>query len=122
MFVSVKQARTLLSRSKQHIPQTKFDMKRRKQFNLHNVLDPFTLLEVSQALREIVVGEFLEFTYPGEQIPGKLFKIIPDDQFEIVRETGETGETGSTGCTLIIKRRNIAPAGSDYSTGGCDCS
>jgi TusA-related sulfurtransferase len=94
-------------------------MKKRKQFNLHNVLDPFTLLEVSQALREIQVGEFLEFTYPGEQIPEKLFKIIPDDQFEIVRE--ETGPD-STGCILIIKRSNVAPVDSDYSSGGCDCS
>jgi len=109
----------LLFRSEQRIPQTKFDMKRRKQFNLHNVLDPFTLLEVSQALREVAVGELLEFTYPGEEIPDKLFKIIPDDQFEIVRR--ETGNN-STGCTLVIKRRNVAPVDSDYSTGGCDCS
>ncbi|MBW2658885.1 MAG: hypothetical protein JRC87_04690 [Deltaproteobacteria bacterium] len=117
--MSVNQARSLLSKNEQHIPLTKFDMKRQKQFNLHNVLDPFTLLEVSQALREIQVGEFLEFTYPGEHIPDKLFKIIPDDQFEIVgRETG----SNPTGCTLIIKRRKVAPVDSDCSAGGCDCS
>ncbi len=91
----------------------------RKQFDLHKVLDPFTLLEVNQALNEIPNGELLKLTYAGEEIPEKLFKIIPKKVFKIVsREVSDNPKR----CTIIIKRRNIAPVGLDGSTGGCDCS
>jgi len=94
-------------------------MKIRQQFDLHKVLDPFTLLEVNQALNAIPNGEFLKLTYAGEEIPNKLFKIIPKKVFEIVsREVSDNPKR----CTILIKRRNIAPVDLDDSTGGCDCS
>jgi len=94
-------------------------MKIRQQFTIQDVLDPFTLLEVSRALREIPNGEFLELTYTGEQIPDKLFKIIPAEEFEIVgRELNDNPKR----CTIVIKRITIVSAGSNYSTNGCDCS
>ena len=94
-------------------------MKIRKQFDLHKVLDPFTLLEVNQALNEIPNGELLRLTYAGEEIPDKLFKIIPEKVFKIIsREVSDNPKR----CTIVIKRRNIAPFDLDSSTGGCDCS
>jgi len=112
-------ARPLLLRDKQHIQNIKFDMKIRKQFDLHKVLDPFTLLEVNQALNEIPNGELLKLTYAGEKIPDKLFKIIPEKVFKIVsREVSDNPKH----CTILIKRRNIAPVDLNDSTGGCDCS
>ncbi len=93
-------------------------MKIRQHFNIHNVLDPFTLLEINQALNETPNGELLKLTYAGAKIPAKLFKIIPDETFEIIsQETSDSPER----CTIIIKRRNITDVDPNSSSGGCDC-
>ncbi len=62
-------------------------MKIQQQFKLHGVPDPFTLLKISQAFREISRGESLEFIETGDHFHDEFFKVLPGKEYEItVRE------------------------------------
>lgn len=57
-----------------------------QQFILNELLDPFTLLEVCQALREITPGDSLELLYRGRKVPDELFKVLPSEEYEMVEQ------------------------------------
>jgi len=91
----------------------------RQKFILNELLDPFTLLKVCQALREISCGESLELIYKGRKIPDELFKVLPADEYEIVeRELNEYPQR----CRIVIQKRKVPSSGSDRLKGGWCCS
>lgn len=91
----------------------------RQQVTLNELLDPFTLLKVCQALREISCGELLELIYEGHQIPEELFKVLPAEEYEIVeRELNEYPPH----CRIVIQKRQAPSPGTDRSPGGWCCS
>ena len=91
----------------------------RQQFTLNELLDPFTLLKVCQALREISCGELLELICEGHQIPDELFKVLPAEEYEIVeRELNEYPQR----CRIVIQKRKAPSSGAERSQGGWCCS
>ena len=91
----------------------------RQQFTLNEHLDPFTLLKVCQALREISCGELLELIYEGHQIPDELFKVLPAEEYEIIeRELSENPQR----CRIVIQKRKAPLSGTERLHGGWCCS
>ena len=70
-------------------------------FDLHGIFDPFTLLKVNQALREMDCDEELEIIYTGQQIPPELFKVLPSDQYKIIRQEYDHSEGH---CQLVLRK------------------
>lgn len=91
----------------------------RQQFTLTELLDPFTLLKVCQALREIPCGESLEFVCEGRTIPEELFKVLRFEECEIVEE--EFNEDLPR-CRIVIQKRKTQSSDTDSSQSGWCCS
>jgi TusA-related sulfurtransferase len=92
-------------------------MKIRQQFTLNGFPDPFTLLKVSQAFREISRGDAIEFIYTGEQVPEELFKVLPAGEFEIA----EQDQYDNPVRFRIVLRKTAAAAVADDPGTGCPC-
>ena len=91
----------------------------RRQFRINELLDPFTLLEVCQALREISCGEALEIIHNGSTIPDELFKVLPLEEYEIAeRESQENPERSR----IVIRKKKAPLSGPDHPKGGWCCS
>ncbi len=52
--------------------------------DLRGVIMPFSLLKISQALRIIEPGESLEVLWSDPETPTDLFKVLPDNVYEVV--------------------------------------
>lgn len=91
----------------------------RQQFKLHGPLDPFTLLKVSQAFRELADGEYLELRYSGDQVPDELFKVLPAEQYHVV-EMDQSEDPQC--CRIVFRKTGTTPSESDFSAGGCQCT
>ncbi len=93
-------------------------MKIRRQFKLHGVLDPFTLLKVSQAFRETTCGESIEFIYGGAQMPEELFKVLPSSEYTIVEQDQYEDPVHHR----IVIQKNLPDTVSGGDSGeGCHC-
>ena len=93
-------------------------MKIQQQFKLHGVPDPFTLLKISQAFREISRGESLEFIDAGDHFHEELFKVLPEKEYEIaVREKLDNPER----YRIILRKIVTGPAQPDSNFDGCRC-
>jgi len=90
-----------------------------RQFHLHGSLDPFTLLKLSQAFREMDHGDYLELIYTGEQVPDELFKVLPAEQYHVV-EMKQSEDPKC--CRIIFRKTGTAPLESDFPEGGCRCT
>lgn len=91
----------------------------RRQFKINELLDPFTMLEVCQALREISCGEALEIIYTGSKMPDELFKVLPPAEYEIAaRELQENPKR----CRIVIQKRKAPVVAPDHPEGGWCCS
>jgi len=94
-------------------------MNMRQQFKLHEPLDPFTLLKVSQAFRAIADGDYLELRYTGDQVPAELFKVLPAEQYQIVKmKQSESPKC----CRIVFKTPDATPSEPDFPEGGCQCT
>jgi TusA-related sulfurtransferase len=49
-------------------------------------MTPFRLLEINQDFLKIKPGETMEILFEEPQIPGDLFRILPEASYEIVSE------------------------------------
>ncbi len=94
-------------------------MKMRQQFKLQGTPDPFTLLKVSQAFREISCGESLELIYSGEHIPDELFKILPARTYKIIVQDQYEDPLRYR---IVLQKTAIEPAAGDEPSNGCQCS
>jgi len=52
--------------------------------DLRGTLMPFSLLKISQALRGIAPGDSLEVLWSDPDTPADLFKILPQNAYELV--------------------------------------
>ncbi len=93
-------------------------MRIRQQFTLHDVPDPFTLLKVSQAFREIACGEALEFNYEGMNMPEELFKVLPVKEYTVVEQDQYEAPVH---CRIVIRKTAPTPAVPEDSSDGCRC-
>ena len=86
-------------------------------FDLHGILDPFTLLKVNQALREMDCDKELEIIYAGQQIPPELFKVLPSDQYKIIRQEYDH-QIGH--CQLILRKTALPAPDPQLPSSNCD--
>ncbi len=81
--------------------------KHKRRLDLRGLLIPFTLLKVSQAFREIEAGEILEVLWGEPQVPGELYKVLPEFSYEVVlTETVEKNQS----CRLLLRKRAYRPS------------
>jgi TusA-related sulfurtransferase len=93
-------------------------MKIQQQFKLNGFPDPFTLLKVSQAFREIACDDALEFICTGERFPDELLKVLPTGEYEIaVQDQYEN----PVRCRIVLRKTGTADIGNGPDT-GCQCS
>ncbi len=52
--------------------------------DLRGTIIPFSLLKISQALRGIEAGESLEVLWSDPDTPADLFKVLPQNAYELV--------------------------------------
>jgi TusA-related sulfurtransferase len=89
-----------------------------QQFKLHGIPDPFTLLKISQAFREISRGESLEFIDTGDHIHEELFKVLPEKDYEI---TLQEKLIDPAGYRIVLRKIVTESADLDNNFDGCQC-
>ena len=94
-------------------------MKIQQQFTLHGFPDPFTLLKVSQAFREISCGDAIEFLYTGEQIPEELFKVLPNREYAIAEQDQYENPVRYR---IVLQKTGTTAATGENTGSGCSCS
>ncbi len=81
--------------------------KNKQRLDLRGLLIPFTLLKVSQAFRELEAGETLEVLWGEPQVPGELYKVLPEFSYEVVlTETYEPDRS----CRVLLKKKAYHPS------------
>lgn len=91
----------------------------RRQFTINELPDPFTLLEVCQALREIPCGDALEIICEGDMVPDELFKVLPPEEYEIAERRLHENPRH---CRIVIRKKKGPAPGPDHPKGGWCCS
>jgi TusA-related sulfurtransferase len=81
--------------------------KNKRRLDLRGLLIPFTLLKVSQAFREIKAGETLEVLWGEPQVPGELYKVLPEFSYEVVLT--ETLEPDCS-CRVLLRKKAYRPS------------
>ena len=94
-------------------------MKIQQQFTLNGFPDPFTLLKVSQAFREISYGDAIEFLYTGEQVPEELFKVLPAREYVIAEQDQYENPVRYR---IVLQKTGTTVAAGNEPDSGCQCS
>ncbi len=94
-------------------------MKILQQFTLNGFPDPFTLLKVSQAFREISCGDAIEFLYTGEQVPEELFKVLPAREYAIAEQDQYENPVRYR---IVLQKTGTTAAADKEPDSGCQCS
>jgi len=76
------------------------------KLDLRGVIIPFTLLKVSQVFKILKPGETLEVIWSDPEIPQDLFKVLPENTYDLI-SIEEVGKDDSYCRIRLCKKEKI---------------